>query len=178
MAELSTVARPYAEAAFKLAQEGGSAAQWSGLLSNLALIVRDPQVASRLGDPALKPEALVGFFGSLIPGGLTTEAKNFVATLAENGRVELLPHIAEQYAELVNRAEGRADLLIESAFPLAGADLDDLVSALEKKFARKLIPTVTVVPDLIGGVRVSVGDEVLDASVRGRLAQMATALQS
>jgi F-type H+-transporting ATPase subunit delta len=178
MAELSTVARPYAEAAFKLAQEGGSSALWSDLLTNLALIVGDEQVASRLGDPALQPDALAAFFSGLIPGGLTAEAKNFVAVLARNGRVELLPQIAEQYQELANRAAGRADLLVESAFPLAGPELAELVSALEKKFARKLNPSVTVVPDLIGGVRVTIGDEVLDASVRGRLAQMATALQS
>ncbi len=178
MAELSTVARPYAEAAFKLAQESGSVPAWSDLIAGLGSIAADPQVASRLGDPGLQPAKLAEFFGSLVPGGLTAEAKNFVLMLAENGRVELLPEIAAQFHSLRNAAEGKADLLIESAFPLEGAELSGLVASLEKKFARKLNYSVVIVPELIGGVRVTVGDEVLDASVRGRLAQMATALQS
>jgi F-type H+-transporting ATPase subunit delta len=178
MAELSTVARPYAEAAFKLAGESGSIPAWADMLGNLAAIASDPQVSTKLGDPGLQPVRLADFFSSLVPGGLPVEARNFVLTLAENGRVELLPEIASQYRALRNSAEGSADLLIESAFPLEGDELSGLVAALEKKFARKLNFSVVIVPDLIGGVRVTVGDEVLDASVRGRLAQMATALQS
>ena len=178
MAEISTVARPYAEAAFKLAQESGSVPAWSDLIGSLGSIAADPQVASRLGDPGLQPAKLADFFGSLVPGGLSAEAKNFVLMLAENGRVELLPEIAAQFHALRNSSEGKADLLIESAFPLEGAELAGLVASLEKKFARKLNYSVVIVPELIGGVRVTVGDEVLDASVRGRLAQMATALQS
>jgi F-type H+-transporting ATPase subunit delta len=178
MAELSTVARPYAEAAFKLAQEAGSSAEWTDLLGNLATIAANPQVKAMLGDPALQAGPLTEFFAGLVPGGLSTVAKSFVTTLAENGRVELLPEIASQFHALRNRAEGQADLLIESAFPLEGSALADLVASLEKKFSRKLNATVVIAPELIGGVRVTVGDEVLDASVRGRLAQMATALQS
>ena len=165
MAEISTVARPYAEAAFKLAQESGSIPAWSDLVGSLGSIAADPQVSSRLGDPGLQPAKLAAFFGSLVPGGLSAEAQNFVLMLAE-------------FHALRNAAEGRADLVIESAFPLEGAELAGLVASLEKKFARQLNYSVVIVPELIGGVRVTVGDEVLDASVRGRLAQMATALQS
>ncbi|MBY0439905.1 MAG: F0F1 ATP synthase subunit delta [Burkholderiales bacterium] len=178
MAEISTVARPYAEAAFKLARASGSVPAWSDLVSSLGAIAADPQVASRLDDPGLQPANLVAFFGSVLPGGLAPEAKNFVLMLAENGRIALLPEIAAQFHGLRNAAEGRADLVIESAFALEGAELAGLVASLEKKFARKLNYSVVIVPELIGGVRVTVGDEVLDASVRGRLAQMATALQS
>jgi len=178
MAELSTVARPYAEAAFKLAQEEGSTAQWSDLLGNLATIAADPQVKSMLGDPALQLGPLTEFIAALVPGGLPDVARRFVTALADNGRVELLPEIASQFHTLRNSAEGRADLMIESAFPLDGASLAELVTSLEKKFARKLNASVVIAPDLIGGVRITIGDEVLDASVRGRLAQMATALQS
>lgn len=178
MAEISTVARPYAEAAFKLAQESGSVPAWSDLVGSLGSIASDPQVSGRLTDPGLQPAKLADFFGSLVPGGLTAEAKNFVLMLAENGRIELLPQIAAQFHALRNAAEGRADLVIESAFPLEGAELAGLVASLEQKFARKLNYSVVIVPELIGGVRITVGDEVLDASVRGRLAQMATALQS
>ncbi|MBC7779413.1 MAG: F0F1 ATP synthase subunit delta [Proteobacteria bacterium] len=178
MAELSTVARPYAEAAFRLAQESSSIDAWSDALGHLAAIAADPQVRVTLGDPSLQPARLAEFFIGLVPGGLPDEAARFVSTLAENDRIVLLPEIATQFHALRNRAEGRADLVIESAFALEGAQLDDLVAALEKKFARKLNASVVVAPDLIGGVRITVGDEVLDASVRGRLAQMATALQS
>jgi len=178
MAELSTVARPYAEAAFKLAREIGQVPEWADLLANLGAVVADPQVKSAVGDPALGAAQLVEFLSGVIPGGMGDEAARFVMLLSENGRVELLPEIAAQFHALRNRDEGRADLLVESAFPLESAALADLVASLERRFSRRLNPTVTVNPDLIGGVRVTVGDEVLDASVRGRLAQMATALQS
>lgn len=178
MAELSTVARPYAEAAFKLARESGTVPAWADLLVNLGRIVADPQVKAVVGDPALTAERLVAFLGSIVPGGLAGDAARFVATLAENGRVETLPEVAEQFHALRNRDEGRADLLVESAFPMDDAALADLVGAMERRFGCRLTATVRITPDLIGGVRVTVGDEVLDASVRGRLAQMATALQS
>ena len=178
MAELSTVARPYAEAAFKLAREIGQVPEWADLLANLGAVVADPQVKSAVGDPALGAGKLVEFLSGVIPGGMGGEAARFVTLLSENGRVELLPEIAAQFHALRNRDEGRADLLVESAFPLESTALADLVASLERRFSRRLNPTVTVNSDLIGGVRVTVGDEVLDASVRGRLAQMATALQS
>lgn len=178
MAELSTIARPYAEAAFKIASEAGAVPAWSDLLAGLGAIATDPQVAPRLSDPGLQADRLVEFFAGVVPGGLAAEAKNFIRLLAENGRVQLLPEIAAHFHDLRNAAEGSADLLIESAFPVEGAELADLVASLERRFARKLNYSVVIVPELIGGVRVTVGDEVLDASVRGRLAQMATALQS
>jgi F-type H+-transporting ATPase subunit delta len=96
--------------------------------------------------------------------------------LVDNHRLQLLPEIAVQFDELKNAREGAADVLIVSAFPLEGAQLDDLVGSLERKFRRLLKPTVEVDASLIGGVRVTVGDEVLDTSVRARLASMQTAL--
>ncbi|MBM3368291.1 MAG: F0F1 ATP synthase subunit delta [Betaproteobacteria bacterium] len=178
MAELSTVARPYAEAAFKLARETGSVAAWTDLLVNLGRIVADPQVKAVVGDPALSASRLVEFLGGIVPGGLEGDTARFVTTLAENGRIETLPEVAAQFHALRNRDEGRADLLVESAFPMDDVALADLVGAMERRFGRRLTAEVRITPELIGGVRVTVGDEVLDASVRGRLAQMATALQS
>jgi F-type H+-transporting ATPase subunit delta len=96
--------------------------------------------------------------------------------VVDNHRLPLLPEIAVQFEELKNAREGAADALIVSAFPLEGAQLNDLVASLERKFKRKLKPVVEVDPSLIGGVRVTVGDEVLDTSVRARLASMQTAL--
>jgi F-type H+-transporting ATPase subunit delta len=115
---------------------------------------------------------------SALKAPLTAEAKNFLSTLIENGRVELLPEIGAQFAELKNAHEGAADAHIESAFEMSAQQVAALVATLEKKFGRKLNPTVTVDPSLIGGVRVVVGDEVLDTSVRAKLQQMHVALAS
>jgi F-type H+-transporting ATPase subunit delta len=98
--------------------------------------------------------------------------------LIDNHRLALLPEIAEQFGELKNAREGAANALIVSAFPLESAQLAELVAGLETKFKRKLKPTVDVDASLIGGVRVTVGDEVLDGSVRARLVSMQTALSA
>ena len=103
---------------------------------------------------------------------MTAEANNFLGMVVANGRIELLPEIGAQFQLLKNSAEGAADAEITSAFDLSAAQVSELVATLEKKFSRKLNPTVTVDPSLIGGVRVVVGDEVLDTSVRAKLQQM------
>ena len=115
-------------------------------------------------------------FLSALKSPVNDEAKRFVGLLVENHRLAVLPEIAEQFHALKNAREGSADVEITSAFPIEGATLTDLVGALERKFGRKLQPTVAVDPSLIGGVRVKVGDEVLDTSVRARLAAMQVAL--
>jgi F-type H+-transporting ATPase subunit delta len=129
-------------------------------------------------NPKVTAAQLADTIASLVKSPLNAEAKNFIAMLAENGRVNLLPEIAAQFAALKNANEGAADAAIVSAFEISGDQLAQLVATLEKKFGRKLNPTVTVDPSLIGGVRVVVGDEVLDTSVRAKLQQMHVALVS
>jgi F-type H+-transporting ATPase subunit delta len=175
MAELATIARPYAEALFRVAQSGDLAA-WSGLVSEMAAVASLPDVKSFVGNPKLSNSDIAGTFLSLLNSEVTTEAKNFVAMLAENGRLTLLPEIAAQFHVLKNAQEGAADAEITSAFEMSDAQLADLVATLEKKFGRKLNPTVRVDSSLIGGVRVAVGDEVLDTSVRAKLQKMYVAL--
>jgi F-type H+-transporting ATPase subunit delta len=175
MAELATVARPYAEALFRVAQQGDMAA-WSNIVSELAVIGANPDVQEFASNPSVTPAQLADTIASLVKSPLNAEAKNFVAMLAENGRVALLPEIAVQFHELKNAQEGAADAQIDSAFEISAGQLSQLVATLEKKFGRKLNPTVTVDPSLIGGVRVVVGDEVLDTSVRAKLQQMQVAL--
>jgi F-type H+-transporting ATPase subunit delta len=177
MAELATVARPYAEALFRVAQTGDMAA-WSGIVSELANIGVNPDVQAFARNPNVSPMQVNDAFAALIKSPLTAEAKNFIAMLVENRRVSLLPEIGAQFAVLKNAQEGAADASIASAFDLSGAQVAELVSTLEKKFGRKLNPTVTVDPSLIGGVRVVVGDEVFDTSVRAKLQQMHVALAS
>jgi F-type H+-transporting ATPase subunit delta len=177
MAELATVARPYAEALFRVAQTGDMAA-WSTLTSELAQIGANVDVQDYARNPNVTEAQVADAFASLVKAPLTAEAKNFLAMLIENGRVSLLPEIGAQFALLKNAQEGSADAVITSAFEISAAQVTDLVKTLEKKFGRKLNPTVTVDPSLIGGVRVVVGDEVLDTSVRAKLQQMNVALAS
>ena len=175
MAELATVARPYAEALFRVAQTGDMAA-WSELVSQLAQVGANPDVQAFAANPNVTAADLVATLTSLVKAPVTPEAANFLTMLAENGRVALLPEIGAQFQVLKNAQLGAADAEITSAFVLSDAQVAELVGALEKKFGRKLNPTVTVDPSLIGGVRVLVGDEVLDTSVRAKLQQMHAAL--
>lgn len=177
MAELATVARPYAEALFRVAQSGDMAA-WSAITVELGQIGANPDVQAFASNPKVTAAQLADTIASLVKSPLNAEAKNFIAMLAENGRVNLLPEIAAQFAALKNANEGAADAAIFSAFEISGDQRAQLIATLEKKFGRKLNPTVTVDPSLIGGVRVVVGDEVLDTSVRAKLQQMHVALVS
>ena len=175
MAELATVARPYAEALFRVALQGNMAA-WSELVSELAQVGANPDVQAFAANPNVTARDLVATLTSLVKSPMTPEASNFLQMLAENGRIALLPQIGAQFQVLKNAQAGAADAEIASAFALTDEQLAQLVGTLEKKFGRKLNPQVTVDPSLIGGVRVLVGDEVLDTSVRARLQQMHAAL--
>ena len=175
MAELATVARPYAEALFRVAQSGDMAA-FSAVTSELGQIGANPDVQAYAGNPKVTHAQLADTIASMVKSPLNAEAKNFIAMLAENGRINLVPEVAAQFAALKNASEGAADAAIVSAFEISGEQLAQLVAVLEQKFGRKLNPTVTVDASLIGGVRVVVGDEVLDTSVRAKLQQMHVAL--
>jgi F-type H+-transporting ATPase subunit delta len=177
MAELATIARPYAEALFRVAQ-GGNLQAWSETVAEMAAVAALPEVKEFASNPRLTDAQIAETFLSVLKSSLSPEAKNLVAALVENGRLALLPEIADQFKQLMNQQQGSADVEITSAFPMEGAQVADLVTALEKKFGRKLNPSVAVDPSLIGGVRVVVGDEVLDTSVRAKLQQMQTALAS
>jgi len=179
MAELATIARPYAEALFRVAKAGNGAtnlAAWSDLVSEMAQVAALPDVKALADNPKVSNQLIVDTFLSVLKSPVNNEAKNFINMLVENGRMSLLPEIGAQFHALKNAQEGAADAEITSAFELSDAQVKELVATLEKKFGRKLNPSVTVDPALIGGVRVLVGDEVLDTSVRAKLQQMHVAL--
>ena len=178
MAELSTVARPYAEALFAAATDAGSLDRWVGLTEELGALVRHPQVADLVANPKLDAKQVFDVLGGLLNSPLPPEGTNFLQLLIENDRLATLPEVARQFRVLKNAADGVADCLIESAFALDGAQVSELVDKLATKFGLKLKPEVRVDPSLIGGVRVTVGDHVLDTSVKSRLAQMQAALVS
>lgn len=177
MAELATVARPYAEALFRVAQEGDLTA-WSELVSEMAQAGGHPDVNALAHNPNVSDAQVGDTFMALLKSPVTEQAKNFIQMLAENGRIGLLPEIGAQFHALKNAREGAADAEITSAFPISDAQVSELVVSLEKKFGRKLNPSVVVDAALIGGVRVVVGDQVLDTSVRAKLQKMQLALVS
>ena len=177
MAESITIARPYAEAAFALAREQNRLGPWEQALERLARVAADREVQRLLGNPRVTPEDLARLFID-VAGGLDEAQQNFVRTLVDNERLAVLPEIHRLYVELKNRHEGIREAHIVSAFPLDDAALARLVAELEPRFKCRLRATVSVDPELIGGVKISVGDQVIDASVRGKLEAMATALKA
>lgn len=173
MAELSTIARPYAEALFASAcKSQAGLAPWSELLSELGQVAAQDDVREALTDPRLNVAQRIELFAGLVKTPLTPEGRNLIEVLVSNHRILVLPQIVEQFEQLKNQHEGTALAEIRSAFPLDDSQVQQLVSGLEKKFGLKLKPAVTVDADLIGGVRVTVGDQVLDTSVRAQLARM------
>ena len=178
MAEPSTIARPYAEAAFRLADAQGKLADWSATLVNLSSVAADERVRAAIGDPNISAAKVAGLFIAILSGKLSGEAENFVRVLAENGRLEVLAEIRSQYEVLKNEREGVVEAEITSAFEMDQAQLADLVSRLEKKTGRKVKARVSVYKALIGGVKIVIGDKVIDGSARAQLAALETALKA
>lgn len=178
MAELATVARPYAEAAFAIARDHQALPAWSEMLRFASILVADERVADALGNPRLDAAAKESLLLSIGGDRFDAEAGNFIRILVEAERVTLLPQIAAMFDTLKNEAEATATATIESAFELTGAQISELRSALERRFGKKIETTVTVNPELIGGARVSVGDAVLDGSVQAKLAAMRAQLRA
>jgi F-type H+-transporting ATPase subunit delta len=174
MAELATIARPYAEALFKSAKgDLNGTAQW---LDALGTVAGNPQLLQFAGNPKVTDQQVFDVVSDVAKVQLPPAAQNFLRTVIENGRLSALPEIAAQFRALKNAQSGSSDAVVYSAFPIAASSLGDVAGALEKRFGRKLNVTVKEDPSLIGGIRVVVGDEVLDTSVKARLEQMKVAL--
>ncbi|MEO7031971.1 MAG: F0F1 ATP synthase subunit delta, partial [Herbaspirillum sp.] len=149
MAELATIARPYAEALFRVARSGDLSA-WSGLVNEMAQVAAHPDVQALGNNPNLTSAQVTDTVLALLKSTVPAEAKNFISMLVENGRLALLPEIGMQFHVLKNSNEGASDAQIVSAFPLTDAQVSDLLAGLEKKFGRKLHPMVSVDATLIG----------------------------
>jgi F-type H+-transporting ATPase subunit delta len=175
MAELATIARPYAEALFQIARKGELKA-WAEQVKSLSVIAQDEQLRQFAADPRATPQQVLDVIAAALKAPMIDGVRNFVRTLIDNGRLPVLPEVAAQFHALANAESGVSDAEIQSAFPLDGPQLADIVTGLEKRFGRKLSASVTLDPELIGGIRVVVGDEVLDTSVKARLEQMKATL--
>ena len=182
MAELSTIARPYAEAAFRIAssgKSGGDLNAWNALIAEMGAVAERPEMRALVLDPNVGADQLYGVFAAVIKSPLSKEGQNFLRLLVDNDRVSALPEIASQFAALKNKLEGSAEAEITTAFPMSDAQVTDLVSGLAKKFGGlKLKSRVQVDASLIGGVRVVVGDEVFDTSIKAQLERMRVSLMA
>lgn len=175
MAESLTIARPYAEAAFKIAVEQNALPAWTDVLQRLTAVLQRPEAVALIGDPGLSATQISGVIADSA-GQMSAEQRSFVGVLAGNERLSVLPEIAELFGKLRNEHEKVLDAQVSTAYPLTDAQTADLRATLESKYGRKVDVTVVLDPDLIGGVSIRIGDEVMDASVRGKLAQLAAAL--
>ena len=178
MAELATIARPYADALFKAATQGAGLDldQTAAWVDALAVIAANPQLQQFASSPKVAQQQVFDLVAGLVPSALPEVGQNFLRTILDNGRLAALPEVAVQFRALKNARNGSSDAVVYSAFPIASAALAELGATLEKRFGRKLNVHVQQEPSLIGGVRVVVGDEVLDTSVKARLEQMKAAL--
>lgn len=178
MINTQTLARPYAKAAFEFASAAGRIDAWSGMLSLAAVAVDVPQVAELLKNPRLTSESKVKTLVQLFGSDIDEAFRNFVTTLGDNDRLDVLPTIRELFEELKAEAEKTLDVEVQTAFELTPAQLQTLAAALSKRLDRTVNPQQVVNPALIGGVVIRAGDVVVDGSVRGKLSQLAESLKS
>jgi F-type H+-transporting ATPase subunit delta len=173
MADKSTIARPYAKAAFEEARDRKVLGPWSEALRTAAAVVADPRVQSLLGDPRVTPAQLADLVIEIAGPRLGEEGGNFIRTLADNGRLAFLPEISTLFDELKSEAEGVVDVTVTSAAPLDDAQRGDLTAALERRLKRTVRLQCATDPTLIGGAVLRAGDLVIDGSLRTRLERIA-----
>jgi len=176
--ERATLARPYAEAIAKLAGEGHSWGPWSERLALLALVAGDGQIQDLATNPAVPGSRVADVVLAVCGDKLGAEGVNLTRLLVENKRLALLPEIVSLFEALKSEQEGGLAAHITSAVTLAAEQMAGLVAKLEAKFGRKVTATQSVDSELIGGVVIQVGDEVMDASVRGGLEALAVTLKA
>ena len=175
MAELATIARPYAEALFK-AVPAAELDKLSTQVQAIADVAGHAELRQFADNPKVSAEQVFELVASAVKAPLAEPAKNLLRAMIDNGRLAAFGAVATHFQALVNARSGVSDATVYSAFEIAPAQLAEVTSALEKRFARKLNAHVVIEPALIGGIRVVVGDEVLDTSVKARLEQMRVAL--
>jgi len=172
MAELSTLARPYAKAVFELARDTSRFGDWSNVLRGLADAVSDPAVAAAIGHPAIGKGQLSQALVEAIGGTIGSDGSNLLRLLIDNGRLKLAPAIASEYEALRAEAEATIDIEITTAAAVAPERLATLVDAVAKRLQRTLNVTTKVDESLIGGAVIRAGDLVIDGSSVGELERL------
>ena len=176
MAEISTIARPYAVAAYKLGKEQKALAKWSEMLGFATAVANNAQMQAYIQDPKVVSSDLQAAFLKVCGEKLNENAQNLIKVLVEYGRLSILPAITSAFEELKAQDEGVLDARIIAAAKISDKEVKDLVKRLETKFGKKITASVTVDPEIIGGIKIVVGDTVIDASVKGQLQNLAYAL--
>jgi F-type H+-transporting ATPase subunit delta len=175
MAELATIARPYAEALYKAAGNA-DVTPLVEQLDAVASVAADAQLRSFADNPKVGAQQVFDVITSVAKVSLSSLVSNLLRAVIDNGRLAALPEVARQFHTLASARSGVSEATVYSAFPIDASQLSGVVASLEKRFGRKLNATVQLDPGLIGGIKVVVGDEVLDTSVKARLEHMKVAL--
>jgi len=178
MAELSTLARPYARAAFEVALRDGSLDHWSSMLGLAAAVANQETIDALLTDPSLSTGRIAQAFNDVCGDALDAKGRNFIHLLAENKRLVLLPEIAELFDILKANQEKSVDVEITTAFEISSEIANKLASALKNRLQREIRLATGVDKSLIGGAVIRAGDTVIDSSVRGKLKKLAEAMNS
>ncbi|MBY0346081.1 MAG: F0F1 ATP synthase subunit delta [Neisseriaceae bacterium] len=178
MAEHTTVARPYAKAIFGLANESKTLDEWSKTLVYLVAVAQDSRFLEAAKNPINSTKVVESSVIDILGKNATEEVKRFVSEVIKNHRLNSLPAIAALFEEYKAQAEAIIDATVESAFPLESTQIDEMTSSLTKKYGSSVRISVSLKPELIGGVRIMIGDNVIDRSVRGQLDNMATSLKN
>lgn len=178
MAELTTLARPYAKAAFEVALAGNALEKWSKMLTVSAAVTRDETVGSLLKSPALSSDQVTNSFLQVCGEDLDAKGRNFISLLAENKRLVLLPQISQLFEVLKANQEKSVDVEITTAFEISSDISTKLAQALKTRLQREIKMVTHVNQDLIGGVVIRAGDTVIDSSVRGKLSKLAESMKS
>ena len=176
MAEISTIARPYAVAAFKFAKEKNALAKWSDMLSLASAVSSDETLHAVIQDPKVDVQVLQDVFLKVCGKKLDKHGQNMIKTLVEYKRLSILPAISSAFEDLKAEDEGSIDACIVAAVKPTVAVTKDLVKKLEAKFGKKVTAEVEIDPEIIGGMKIIVGDTVIDASIKGQLQNLAYSL--
>ena len=177
MSELTTVARPYAKAAFDFAVESQAVSEWNDMLFFASEVAKNDEIVAFLSG-SHSPEVTSDLFIKVCGEQLNEKGQNLVKVMAENGRLVALPAVAELFEELKAQYENEIEVDVTSATEISDAQQSSIVEALEKRLARKIKLNCNIDSAVVGGMLIKAGDTVIDATVRGKLDRLSTVLQS
>ena len=178
MAEASTLARPYAQAIFNLANANNTLKAWSDKLALLKEVAANESMAEIITNPDVSAEQTVALFADICKDGLDEQGMNFLKLAAENGRLEILPKIAESFEAMRAEAEGNIEAQVISAYAVNATQKKSIAEALKKKLGREVTITTKTDKSLLGGVIIRAGDIVIDGSVKSQLEKITHSLLS
>ncbi len=176
MLEKTTIARPYAQAVFELAQESSGNAEWSAVLDLLKRIIADEQMRLLLNNPKVSHKQLQELVIEVGGDSFSQQAKNFVKVLVNAGRLQYAPQISLLFEAMRAEAEGTIEVQVSAAYELEAAQQETIAKRMSARLGKQVKITTTVDETLIGGAVIRAGDSVIDASLRGRLAELSNQL--